>query len=327
MERREFLKAAAAGAVVLTSEAVTQAHAEEAEARPRLKDAIGLLYDSTICVGCKACVAACKRANDMPPEFSTADKLWDSPKDLSAKTLNIIKVFKIGRAANKDVEDDGYAFIKRQCMHCVDPSCVSACPASAMTKNQSTGVVEYNKGNCIGCRYCMVACPYEIPKFEWDKALPVIRKCELCRHRHKDGKIAACAEVCPTGATIFGRTEDLLAEAKRRVRIKPGSLYQYPLNTASGELRAERPVAAYRDGVYGEFEVGGAQCLILSAVEPRKLGLPELPQRSYARLSEKIQHTIYKGMIAPALVFLGLLGLTYRNTRLEKKEERHDSHL
>jgi Fe-S-cluster-containing dehydrogenase component len=194
------------------------------ETRPRPPEALGLLYDSTLCVGCKACVAACKTANNNPAEFSTLDHLWDTPLDTSGYTFNLIKMYRNGTMDAKDQEVNGFAFMKTSCMHCGDPSCVSACPVSAMTKDPVTGVVGYNPDKCIGCRYCVAACPFGIPKYQYDSPTGRIGKCELCRHRHKDGHYSACAEVCPTGATLFGRTEDLLAEAKRRLAHKPGEM-------------------------------------------------------------------------------------------------------
>jgi Fe-S-cluster-containing dehydrogenase component len=118
--RRKFLKGALGGGALLAT--CTAAQARPNKSMPA--DAVGLLYDSTLCIGCKACVAACKSANDMPPEFSTPDQLWDTPLDLSGKTLNIIKVYKEGSAEHKDSEKDGFAFMKSSCLHCVDPSCV-----------------------------------------------------------------------------------------------------------------------------------------------------------------------------------------------------------
>jgi Fe-S-cluster-containing dehydrogenase component len=203
------------------------------ETRPRPPEALGLLYDSTLCVGCKACVAACKTANNNPAEFSTLDHLWDTPLDTSGYTFNLIKMYRNGTMDAKDQEVNGFAFMKTSCMHCGDPSCVSACPVSAMTKDPETGVVGYNPDKCIGCRYCVAACPFGIPKYQYDSPTGRIGKCELCRHRHKDGHYSACAEVCPTGATLFGRTEDLLAEAKRRLAHKPGQ----PMKVPRGHLR------------------------------------------------------------------------------------------
>ncbi|OFZ22304.1 MAG: hydrogenase 2 protein HybA [Bdellovibrionales bacterium GWB1_55_8] len=321
MKRREFLKSAASavGTGILLASDVKSALAREP--KKDSENAVGLLYDSTTCIGCKACVWACKEANGMPPEHSSPDQLWDDPVDLSSKTLNIIKMYKTGTGLEKNRENDGFSFVKRQCMHCTDPGCVSACPVSAMTKNPDTGIVEYNKDRCIGCRYCQVACPYNVPKFEWDKAIPQIRKCELCRHRLPEGKIPACAEACPTGATLFGKKKDLLAEARKRLELPTGSTYEYPINVVEASYRLPQEVAPYVSHIYGEREAGGTQCLMLSAVPHDKLGMPKLPEYSYAGQTENLQHTLYRGMIAPGALFAGLLYAAYRTT---KKEGDHE---
>ncbi|MBI4757224.1 MAG: hydrogenase 2 operon protein HybA [Betaproteobacteria bacterium] len=335
--RRDFLRGCAGVAVAAAAGAV----AEPARARETYKvppEALGLLYDATLCIGCKACVAACKRANDNPPEFSTPEQLWDTPLDTSGYTYNIIKAYRSGNGATKDAETDGYAFMKTSCMHCADPSCVSACPVSAMQKDPVTGIVAYDPDACIGCRYCVVACPFGIPKYQYDSPTGRIGKCELCRHRHKDGHYSACAEVCPTGATLFGATSDLLAEAKRRLALKPGSTATFP----RGHLRPgqERLLAGGEDGkglrrrqgwraepdqnyeavvgnyvqhVYGETEYGGTQVLKLSAVPFEKMGQPSLPPTSSAASSETIQHSLYGGLIMPVVVLGALAFVARRN--------------
>ena len=162
--RRGFLKGViAGGAAVVASSPVC---ARDTHGRP--PEALGLLYDATLCIGCKACVAACKEANNNPPEFSTEDQLWDTPLDTSGHTFNLIKMYRNGTMEAKDAEVNGYAFMKTSCMHCADPSCVSACPVSAMQKDPVTGVVSYDPDACVGCRYCVVACPFGIPKFQYD---------------------------------------------------------------------------------------------------------------------------------------------------------------
>lgn len=315
IKRRDFLKMAAGTSLLLATGA--PAMAREQKSLP--PEAVGILYDSTVCIGCRACQPACKQANDMPVEHSTPDSVWDDPIDLSGKTLNIIKVYATGSGVTKDSETDGYAFIKRHCMHCVDPACVSACPVSALKKNQQTGVVSYNKDACIGCRYCQLACPYNIPKFEFDKTFPQIRKCQFCEHRFKDNKFSACCEVCPTGASIFGKVTDLQAEAKKRLTLKPGEYYNYPVAHVKSGLVSYRPVAKYQPKVYGEKEGGGSQILMLAAVPFEKLGMPALDEASDASFSEDIQHTVYKGMIGPGVLLAGLLFAAYKSTN--KKDE------
>ena len=157
-----------------------------------------MLYDATLCIGCKACVVACAEANDLPRDVSL-DGLHQAPEDLNAFTKNIIKLY-------KPQENSPDSFVKQQCMHCLDPACVAACPFKALWKNDGNGVVAWEPSRCIGCRYCEIACPYHVPKFEWDRINPKIVKCELCRPRLAKGYEPACTSVCPTHAVIFGPT-------------------------------------------------------------------------------------------------------------------------
>jgi Fe-S-cluster-containing dehydrogenase component len=304
--RRDFLKDVLAGGGALAAGSVaTPASARETRSRP--PEALGLLYDSTLCIGCKACVAACKQANDLPPEFSTADQLWDTPLDTSAYTFNIIKMYRSGSMEVKDDENNGYAFMKVSCMHCADPSCVSACPVSAMTKDPVSGVVGYDADRCIGCRYCVAACPFGIPKYQYDSPTGKIGKCELCRHRTKDGHYSACAEVCPTGATLYGKTSDLLAESRRRLALKAGAVTRFPRGRLGGPDQSyEAPVGTYLQHIYGEKEYGGTQVLKLAGVNFEKLGMPDLPEGAAAALSETIQHTLYSNLLMPFAV-LGVM--------------------
>lgn len=321
MERRDFLKLTAASGLLIAADALP-ARASGAKELP--PDAVGLLYDATLCVGCKACMVSCKQVNSQPggalwseglkaPPYETAGGFpaWDAPADLSGKTVNIIQVWRGGNAPVKD-DPSGYSFVKRQCLHCVHPACVSACPVSAMQKDAKTGVVTYDKDACIGCRYCTVACPWNIPRFEWDQAFPQIRKCQLCRHREA-GKFAACAEACPVGATVYGTTAALRAEAARRLALPAGSATRYPLQRVDSGKWVESKVARYEQHAYGLREVGGSQCLVLAGVPFEKLGLPKLPEAAFAAKSEKIQHTLYKGMIAPGILLAGLLFAAYKS--------------
>ncbi len=251
----------------------------------------GMLYDATKCIGCKSCMVACKKANHLPPELDR-DGLHDAPIDLSAKTVNIIKLYEHGKERS---------FIKRQCMHCLDPACVTACPMKAMRKDPKTGIVYWNGESCIGCRYCMMACPFDIPKFEWDSPFPKIVKCTLCKDTNlKEKGIPACCEVCPTGAVIFGKRKELLEEAKRRIAQNP-----------------ER----YVHEIYGEYEAGGTGVLILAGVDFLKLGLPSLPKKSPAAFAREIHHGIYKTAVPPFLSFGIVYFILSRRNRQDKDKK------
>ncbi len=316
IDRRDFMKIFSAG--VVTASTAKQALAREP--KTRLKDAVGILYDATVCIGCKACEVGCKTRNNKLVEHNTeklfgVDQTWDSASDLSAETLNKIKVYK--NAENSDV----FSFIKRACMHCVDPDCVSVCPTTALTKNAATGVVSWDIDACCGCRYCQLACPFNIPKFQYDEAFPEIVKCEMCQHVIAEGGIPGCCEWCPCGASIYGKVEDLLEEAHKRLNWGTGKEYEFPVAELGSKITARKPLAKYVNYVYGEKENGGTQYIMLSAVPFEKLGMPLLPDQSEAVLSEGIQHTLYKGLIAPFVLFGGLAFAAHRSLKNEGNEE------
>jgi Fe-S-cluster-containing dehydrogenase component len=258
-------------------------------------DARGMLYDTTLCIGCKACVVACREANGLEPDTTHSEGLHDAPISLDGGTKNIIKLYKEGPYRS---------FMKQQCMHCLDPACVSACMIGAFQKREY-GVVTWDGSRCIGCRYCQVACPYGIPKYQWDTALPKIVKCELCRDRPGDKKfVPACCEVCPRQAVIWGKRDELLAEAHRRIADHPGRYFE--------------------DRLYGEVEGGGTQVMYLSHVPFDKLGLPDLDHRSIGALPRELQHGIYKGFIAPAVLYAALGVTMLRNRRNGGGEDGHE---
>ena len=297
LTRRGFFKGlSTAGAGLLAAAAPAQASSDHAVNNEEL----GMLYDATKCVGCKACMTACKRVNgeygDLAYEHADFDKdhLWDAPQDLSGSTRTLIKLYK---------NEKRWSYVKHSCMHCQKPSCVSVCPVSAMTKDKVTGIVDYNKDICIGCRYCQVACAFNIPKFQWDSSLPQIVKCDLCRNtRLKEKGVPACVEACPAGAIQFGARKELLAEAHRRIQQHPDK---------------------YQPKVYGEHEVGGTNHLYLAAVPFEKLELPELPSEAPAAFSEKIQHTIYKGFIAPIGLYGALCFIALKNMKRNGKPHQN----
>jgi Fe-S-cluster-containing dehydrogenase component len=286
ISRRAALKGiltAGSGAAVGTG----AAEARVVKAPP--PDAVGLLYDATMCVGCKACVVACREANGLPPDTASSGGLYDAPADLNGYTKNVIKLA---------VDGGERSYMKAQCMHCVDPACASACMLGALNKREH-GIVTYDADLCIGCRYCQIACPYGIPKFQWTSATPKIVKCELCRERLAAGREPACAEVCPRKAVIYGTRDALLLEARTRLAQHPDR---------------------YVPRIYGEHDGGGTQVLYLSHMPFEKLGLPALGEESVVELPRTIQHGLYKGFVAPVVLY-GVLGVVMlRNRKREPAE-------
>ncbi|MCU7875690.1 MAG: hydrogenase 2 operon protein HybA [Candidatus Thiodiazotropha sp. (ex Lucinoma borealis)] len=314
MKRRDFLKASLGGTAALLSSGA-------AEARGNLQpaeDAIGMLFDSTLCIGCKACVSKCKEVNAMPPVATDDEVQYDAARDLSPQTLNVIKVYTEGEGINKDQAIDGFAFEKRSCMHCVDPGCVSVCPVTALMRHPKTGIVTYDAEVCIGCRTCMTGCPYNVPQFDYDNPFGEIHKCQMCNQagveRIDNGMMTGCAEVCPTGATLFGSRQALLEEAQRRMTLQAGEIYNYPRgDVRNPDSHHEKAVPAYTQHIWGETEAGGTNVMHVSAVPFDKLGMPPLKERSYASISETVQHTLYQYMALPAIALAGLTYVVRRN--------------
>jgi Fe-S-cluster-containing dehydrogenase component len=290
VSRRDLFRIGAASATAAVSSLPASAETRNAPA-----DALGLLYDTTVCIGCKACVAACTTANNLEPDTEMSGGIWQMPTDLNSQTKNIIQLYRSPDGAES-------SFMKRQCMQCVDPACASACPFSALSKGEF-GIVEWEPSRCIGCRFCEISCPFDVPRFEWARFNPKIVKCELCRHRLPEGLQPACTEVCPVGAVVFGTRADLLKEAHRRLAASPGKYYQ--------------------DRVYGEHDLGGTQVVYLSHVPFAKLGLPEVGNESRAHYGEKVHGVVYKGMVVPTVVYAGLAFLMRRRFKVHEDEAAH----
>ncbi|MFZ0890646.1 MAG: 4Fe-4S dicluster domain-containing protein [Candidatus Binataceae bacterium] len=198
-----------------------------------------ILTDTTKCIGCNQCVIACKQVNHLAPD---SPRWWDLDDGLSARNWTSI------------VDGPKRTFVRKQCRHCLEPACVSACPVGALSKT-ALGPVVYDSAKCMGCRYCMMACPYGVPRYTWDQPVPYVRKCILCYDRVLKGGQPACTEACPTKATVFGDRDALLAEAHRRI---------------------DRDPALYANRVWGEHEVGGASVLYISNVDLSFLA-PRIP--------------------------------------------------
>jgi len=258
-------------------------------------EGLGMLYDATLCIGCKVCMVACRESNglELPPDTD----LWYDPPDLSSEAITIIKLY-------EGEEGGDFSFVKRQCMHCVDPACVAACPFTAMYKAED-GVVSWDPERCVGCRYCEIGCPFNVPKFEWESRNPRIVKCQLCSHRLAEGGIPACVEECPRDAILFGTREELLEEARRRIATEPDR---------------------YHPRIYGEHEAGGTQVLYISraGIDPGDLGLPALDDTPLPENVRNVQGILYKGMIAP-LALYAALGFTIAKNRKAAREDAEEA--
>lgn len=262
---------------------------------------VGVLVDTTLCIGCRKCEEACNRRNHLPrttESFSDRDILrtFRRPSDTAFTVVN-----QFPGSPSLDQAGLAQTYCKVQCMHCLYPSCVSACIVGALTKS-SDGAVVYNPTICIGCRYCQVACPFEIPAYEFHEALlPRVRKCEFCADRVKGtGADPACAASCPTEALVFGRRADLVAMAHDRLKQRPDR---------------------YVNRLYGETEVGGTSWLYLVGRPLREIGLLDLPETPPPQLTEAIQHGIFKYGIIP-MAFYGLLaGIMWFNHRKHPNDD------
>jgi len=173
--------------------------------------------------------------------------------DLHAFEGDAFEVEKLSPKAYTVIEEHGDKYVRRMCMHCVTPSCASVCPVAALRKTEE-GPVIYEASRCLGCRYCIQACPFNVPRYEWNNTVPAVAKCDMCVGRAAEGKVPACVEACPTGATIIGPRSELLAEAHRRIEESPDD---------------------YHPHVYGEFEIGGTSVMFLSPVPFSDLGFRE----------------------------------------------------
>ncbi len=238
-----------------------------------------MLIDITLCVGCNACQVVCKEENGL---------MEGEEQRLSATAYTALN------------EYDG-TYVRRMCQHCDDPTCVSVCPVGAFTKT-AAGPVLYDENKCIGCRYCMQACPFQVPRYEWDSTYPRVQKCKFCAGRLERGLQPACAEACPTGATKFGDRDELIKEAYERLQAEPEK---------------------YVQKIYGLEEVGGTSILYISSVPFEQLGFKTtmskvaLPTLTWNALSK------IPSVVAVGGVFLyGVWWITNRRTEVQQLERK-----
>ncbi|NQU68467.1 MAG: 4Fe-4S dicluster domain-containing protein [Candidatus Marinimicrobia bacterium] len=257
-------------------------------------DRLGVLSDLTLCIGCRKCEFACNKSHGLP--YESIDK-YDDPSIMEnfrrpTSTQHTV-VNRYPEKGNNGLPLD----VKVQCMHCEHPACASACIVGALQKDPK-GPVTYDAAKCIGCRYCMVACPFQVPQYQYDNALtPILMKCDLCYDQNiKNGQLPSCVAMCPREVMVFGQRKDVLALAHERIRTHPDR---------------------YIDHVYGENEVGGTSWMYISSEPFENIDLPTLSYECPSHLTENIQHGIFKGFSGPILLF-GLLGLAMK---LYRKDE------
>ncbi len=243
-----------------------------------------ILTDVTKCIGCEECVAACKQTN----RTGTEDAPWrwqGQATDLSSSRWTTIDRTPEGR------------FVRVHCRHCLDPGCAAACPVGAL-KVTSEGTVAYDPTICLGCRYCLVACPFRMTRYEWESTNPRVRKCILCYENIKNGDLdqPACTAECPTGATIFGEREVLLAEARRRIASQPGK---------------------YLEHIWGEHEVGGTSVIYISDVDLVTAGWPaSLSEHPVPDLAVRVLNTVPVTFLTVGAAMAGIHWVIKRRQKL-----------
>jgi formate dehydrogenase iron-sulfur subunit len=297
LKRRHFLLSGL-GTAAAASRLLGQ-DAPESKAAAPLHGHAGCQVDTTLCIGCRKCEEACNRRNELPrPEKPFSDRsAFRRERRPAAAAFTVVNEYPGAPSPDQGAFLQTYA--KVQCLHCLTPSCVSACIVGAMTK-ASDGSVVYNPKICLGCRYCMVACPFQIPAYEYEEALkPRVRKCEFCASfADKTGADPACAASCPTEALVFGERAALLLLAKDRLKKRPDR---------------------YVDHVYGETEAGGTSWLYLTGRPGPEIGLLEMAGQAPAEATESIQHGIFRYGLIPLSVYGALGGLMWLNNR--KKDD------
>jgi formate dehydrogenase iron-sulfur subunit len=234
-----------------------------------------ILIDITKCIGCRSCEQACKEIHGFPQQTETK---------LSPTALTI-------------VEDHGDRFVRRMCMNCQDPACASACLVGALKKT-SLGPVTYDSSKCIGCRYCIVACPFNVPRYEWSKLVPFVKKCDMCYERQVKGQLPACVEACPVQASIAGAREDILEEAQRRILLD----------------------SKYVKHIYGSEEAGGTSVFFISDVPFEKLGFTAAPTQDMPILTANALGDVPTVVLVGGSLLAGLYWITNRRRQVALAE-------
>ncbi len=254
----------------------------------------GVLHDMTRCVGCRACEDACNKVNELAkPEKPFKDEsVLDEKRRTTTDNYTVV---------NKYETKKGPVFRKIQCNHCLEPACASVCFVTAFSK-KPTGAVVYDPSVCVGCRYCMMACPFEIPAYEYDDAFtPEVVKCTMCSSRIEKGQLPGCVEVCPKEALVFGKREDLIKIARERIEKHPDR---------------------YVDHIYGEHEMGGTSWMYLSGTPFKELGMREdLGNTPAPSLTSGALHVVPMVVALWPVFLTGMYGMTKRREKIAADEK------
>lgn len=250
---------------------------------------MAILTDTTLCIGCGECTMACKKTNNLEPE---KPRRWQVGDGLSSRNWTSV------------VTTDSGKYVRKQCRHCIDPACMSVCPVGAFSKTPE-GAVVYDSGKCIGCRYCMMACPFGIPRYDWDKAVPYVQKCTLCAPRIAKGQNPACVDACPTKATIYGTREEMLAEARKRLKKNPQKYVQH---------------------IWGETEVGGTLVLYISDEDLSFLHYGQhLGDKAFPKLTASAMKAVPFAFVGMGAAMAGLNWFFGRKNKLMNQSKQENN--
>jgi Fe-S-cluster-containing dehydrogenase component len=282
LNRKNFIKALGATGLLLSTGKKVSAEPADTE-KIEFKS---VLYDSTRCGGCQTCEYSCAEVNGLP--YPTEEIKAGVSRNTDEQHRTVVNAFAV---------TTGEAYLKKQCMHCNEPACAAACLTKAMYKTKE-GPVIWREDKCMGCRYCMVSCPFDIPKFEYNSPNPKIVKCTMCYDRLTEGQVPACVENCPAEALIFGTRRELITVARKRINENPEQYY---------------------DHIYGEHEAGGTGFIYLSAVPFEELGLKPVQNGSYPSLSKGFLYSVPAVFVLWPAILLGLREAT-KNNNLNKHD-------
>jgi formate dehydrogenase iron-sulfur subunit len=298
-DRRTFLKILA-GAGITTALGVPGSASADGDLLPGYPDQFGVLVDTTVCIGCRRCEWACKEWNKLPnqkalKEYEKDQAVFQKPRRTNADTFTVVNRFDNPRDSSRPI------YVKKQCMHCYEPGCASSCFVKAFTK-RPVGAVTYDASLCVGCRYCMAACPFDMPAYQYDNAFtPEVTKCNFCFDRiSKEGGVPACVGICPVETMTFGKRTDLIDLAHKKIRDNAGR---------------------YVNHVYGESEVGGTSWLYLSSVPFNMIGFrTDLGTVPIPTLSKPFLSLVSPVFIAIPALAMGFYSFKKRRDKLEEEE-------